>query len=143
MTLFRNCILTIAALAATQTIRLEFDVASIKINNQTVPWQDTRDNCGLNGMGSVNILPGGRLRVERALLSCIIQGAYSIRAFQVIGGPGWINTVHFDIDAKAGNANSSPEQVRTMLQTLLADRFRMRVHRETRQLPVYALTIAQ
>src|SRR6476646_8600105 len=72
----------------------EFEVASIKVNVMNVPWQDTRENCGLNGMGAVNILPGPRLRAQRALLSCIIQGAYSLRSYQVLGGPEWINSVH-------------------------------------------------
>src|SRR5262249_40420842 len=82
----------------------EFEVASIKVNVMDVPWQDTRENCGLNGMGMVSILPGPRVRAQRALLSCIIQGAYSLRAYQVLGGPEWINSIHYDIDAKATNS---------------------------------------
>src|SRR5262245_25753940 len=65
--------------------RPEFEAASIKENRRVVPWQDNRENCGLNGIGAVNILPGGRVRAERALLTCLIQGAYVIRPFQVVG----------------------------------------------------------
>src|SRR5690242_16174748 len=100
----------------------QFEVASIKVNRRDVPWQDTPDNCGLNGMGSVNILAGGRMRAERTLLSCIIQGAYQVRSFQVIGGSDWMNSIHYDVEATAG-FNASAEQTRIMLQALLADRF--------------------
>jgi uncharacterized protein (TIGR03435 family) len=129
--------------AQVRSNHVEFDVASIKENRQDVPWQDNRDNCGLNGMGSVNILPGGRLIAERALLACIIQGAYGVRPYQVVGGPPWLNSIHFDIDAKAENRNASSEEMRTMLQTLLADRFKLRVHKETRNIPVYELSVAK
>jgi uncharacterized protein (TIGR03435 family) len=121
----------------------EFEVASIKVNVMEVPWQDTRQNCGLNGMGMVSILPGPRVRAQRALLSCIIQGAYSLRAYQVIGGPDWINSIHYDIDAKATNSTATPDQTRLMLQALLRDRFMLKAHQETRDLPLYKLTIAK
>jgi uncharacterized protein (TIGR03435 family) len=123
--------------------RLEFEVASIRENRQAVPWQDNRGNCGLNGMGSVNILAGGRLRAERALLACVIQGAYAVRPYQVVGGPDWVNSIHFDVDAKAANASATTEEVRLMLQALLADRFRLQLHKETRNIPAYVLSIAK
>src|ERR1051326_7869934 len=118
---------TVLTVAMAQSVRLEFDAASIKVNVREVPWQDTRNNCGLNGMGSVTILPGGRVRAQRALLSCVIQGAYVVRSFQVIGGPDWINSVHYDIDAKSDKADISAQQSREMLQALLADRFKLRL----------------
>ena len=63
---------------------------------------------------------------------------------QIFGGPEWIGTDHFDIEAKVkGNVESVPtEQLRLMLQTLLEDRFRLKVHRETRELPVYNVIVA-
>jgi uncharacterized protein (TIGR03435 family) len=121
----------------------EFEVASIKVNVMNVPWQDTRENCGLNGMGGVSILPGPRVIARRALLSCIIQGAYSLRSYQVLGGPEWINSIHYDIDAKANNSSATPDQTRLMLQALLRDRFMLEGHPETRDLPVYILGIAR
>src|SRR5262249_2904563 len=101
-----------------QSSRLEFEVASVKVNARDVLWQDTRENCGLNGMGSVNILSDGRVKAQRSLLSCVIQGAYVVRPFQILGGPDWINSIHYDVDAKATNGNATPEQLRLMLQTL-------------------------
>ena len=120
----------------------EFEVASIKVNRRDVPWQDRRNNCGLNGMGTVDFFAGGRVRAQRALLCCIIQSAYSVRAFQVLGGPEWITSIHCDIDAKAATSNASTEQIRTMLQSLLSERFKLKLHKETRQLPIYVLTVS-
>src|SRR5262249_22742822 len=85
---------------------------------------------------------GGRVRAQRAVLSCLIQGAYNLRPFQIIGGPPWMDTLHYDVDAKS-ESTTNREQVRLMLQTLLEDRFKLKVHRETRQLAVYALTVAR
>jgi uncharacterized protein (TIGR03435 family) len=120
-----------------------FEVASIKMNIRDVPWHDTRENCGLNGMGFVNILPGGRVRAERALIPCILAGAYNLRPFQIVGGNDWVNSVHFDIEAKSADATINQERVRGMLRNLLTDRFRLKVHAETRQLPIYVLSVAK
>jgi len=62
-------------------------------------------------------------------------------AFQVAGGPAWIDSEGYDIDAKAKD-NTDPSQWWAMWQTLLADRFQLRLHRETRELPVYVLMAA-
>jgi uncharacterized protein (TIGR03435 family) len=71
-----------------------------------------------------------------------VIGAYGpLHDIQVTGGPGWINSDRFDIVAKAeGNPSTD---ARLMLRTLLADRFKLMVHHETRELPVYALVIAR
>jgi len=72
----------------------------------------------------------------------MIVNAYSVQPFQVSGGGGWVDSVHYDISAKAG-ARVSREDVLLMLQALLADRFRLAFRRETRQLPVFALVLAR
>ncbi len=90
-------------------------------------------------------LLGGRLSVENCTLSFIIQQAYGLREFQVVGGPQWVldgNGSRFDIQAKAA-ATTSDDQLKLMAQTLLADRFQLKVHREMRPIPVYALVIAK
>lgn len=132
-----------AVSAVSQTSQVpKFDVASIKVNVSKVPWHDSRENCQVNAMGypSILILPVVRVRVLRGLIPCILAGAYNLPPFQILGGPAWVNSVHFDIDAKSGTAVSDPEQIRAMLQALLADKFHMKVHRETRQMPVYVLS---
>ena len=64
---------------------------------------------------------------------------------QIIGGPGWARTDHFDIEAKPeGGARVLPgEQTKAMVQSLLEDRFQLKVHRETRDLPVYNLVLTK
>ena len=87
----------------------------------------------------VRAQPGGRLSTQNAPLLMLIQNAYAVQAYQVVGGPGWLNTDGFDIEAKP-ETNVDRKQTWPMLQTLLADRFKLALHRETRELPVYALT---
>ena len=59
-----------------------------------------------------------------------------------MGGPAWIGSAHYDIDAKA-DGNPNPSQMRLMMQTLLEERFKLKVHHETKQLPVYKLVVAK
>jgi uncharacterized protein (TIGR03435 family) len=61
---------------------------------------------------------------------------------QVVGGPAWINSEGYDIEAKP-RANTDSKQIWPMWQTLVADRFKPRLHRETRELPIYSLTVVK
>ena len=82
--------------------------------------------------------PGGRLNANNITLKDLIQIAYRIQSFQVTGGPAWLGSDGFDIIAKAEGdppLNQFPE----LLRPLLADRFALKFHRETKDLPVYAL----
>jgi uncharacterized protein (TIGR03435 family) len=110
----------------------EFQMASIQRN--TSNWSEpVRHPMG------VGLRPGGRLTAKNAPLMLLIQRAYGVQAFQVVGGPAWINSPGYDIEAKA-QGNTGQKQMWLMLQTLLADRFKLTLHRETRELPVYVLT---
>jgi uncharacterized protein (TIGR03435 family) len=75
-------------------------------------------------------------------LRLLIRTAYGVQSFQISGGPDWINTDGYDIEARV-EGNPSKRQLLLMLQSLLEDRFKLKVHRETRELPVYALTVAK
>lgn len=84
----------------------------------------------------------GRVAVRNADLRNIIKNAFGIRQdSELAGGPRWIETERYDIVATAPNA-ANHEQVLAMLQTLLAERFQLSVHREQRSAQVYKLTIA-
>ena len=107
-----------------------FEVASIK--------PTSREGADVQGRGDIRMMPGGRFIVERAQLRYIIQSAYDVKPFQLLGGPAWINSAHFDVEAKA-EGNPSPAVMRPMMQTLLEERFQLKVHHETRELPVYDL----
>jgi len=83
-----------------------------------------------------------------ASLMLLIQFAYAVHdsphwlplpACQVVGGPAWINSLRYDIEAKP-RGNTDPKQEWLMWQTLLSDRFKLRLHRERRELPIYNLT---
>jgi uncharacterized protein (TIGR03435 family) len=106
-----------------------FDVASIKLHTSAVSRH------------GVQALPGG-LHAENASVRLLMQNAYAVQAFQIVGGPGWVDSAGYDVEAKAVG-NPSRSQIWLMLQSLLEDRFRLKVHRETKELPVYALISAK
>ncbi len=118
------------------------DFQAVSIKRNTSNWSEPTQH--RMGVGSK---PGGPLRATNASLMLLIQFAYMVRdsahslpmlACQVIGGPAWINTDRYDIEAKP-EGNTDRKQMLVMLQTLLADRFKLKLHRETRELPVYEL----
>lgn len=86
-------------------------------------------------------------------LQMLIQNAYDVQSFQIAGAPSWVNSDKYDIEAKIEGTVAeelqklSPDQRRIenrrMLQALLADRFQLKLHRQTKELPVYALVIAK
>lgn len=107
---------------------LVFDVTSVKPNAS-----------GEQG-GSSKAQPGRYVGIN-VTLTRVIGLAYR-PVQELVGGPDWINTDRFDIE---GRAEGTPNQVQMleMLRSLLADRFKLAVHRETRQMPAYALTLAR
>ena len=92
------------------------------------------------GLQMVRPLPG-RLTAD-AGLRLIILNAYGVQAYQLAGGPDWLDRERYHIEAKAA-ANVGREQIFLMLQSLLADRFHLKVHRETKEMPVYDLVPAR
>jgi uncharacterized protein (TIGR03435 family) len=92
-------------------------------------------------------------RAGNATLRALIKDAYGVGDNQIVGGPGWIGSTEYQLDAKIDGAtvdalrklDSGQRGVarHAMLQALLADRFKLAFHRETRQLPVYSLIIAK
>ncbi len=116
--------------AANSTPR-KFEVASIK------PSQSD------SGPFGIRPAPGGeRYVASHVTLKLLITVAYRIKADQIAGGPAWMDSELYDMNAKAERP-SSIEELHAMLQDLLADRFKLRFHRETKQLPIYALTVGQ
>jgi uncharacterized protein (TIGR03435 family) len=108
-----------------------FDVASIK-----------PDSPGGVSTGDFRLLPGGRLSAEKVVLRFFIQNAFGLKPFQLSGGPVWTATQGYDIEAKA-EGNPTGAQMQKMMQALLEDRFKLKYHRETKELPVYALSAAK
>jgi uncharacterized protein (TIGR03435 family) len=117
-------------LFAQQEARPTFQVASIKLMTEPSSRIITRP------------LPGGGLKTEKAPVKLLIIQAYRVQGFQVIGGPSWIDSDGYNIEAKP-ESPTDEKGTWLMLQALLADRFALKVHRETRELPVYELTAAK
>ena len=90
----------------------------------------------------VRVQPGGRLIANTTLQGLILR-AYGIESYQVEGGPAWSTTDYFEIAAKAERETATDAQLFDMLKSLLAERFGLRVHVDTRQAQVYMLTLAR
>ncbi len=120
--------LLLTAVRAAAQDRPAFEVASVKP--------------GDGSSSDFRIYPGGRLRMTNLELDLIIREAYGIKRFQLTGGPAWIHTDRFSIDAKASGEPTRAE-VLAMLQTLLAERFQLKVRRETREENLFVLTVAK
>jgi uncharacterized protein (TIGR03435 family) len=84
----------------------------------------------------------GRLSWTNATLRQLIQLGYDVRPYQLIALPDWADTARFDVSATT-SFPASPQQMNTMLQGLLVDRFDLAVHRDRRELPVYALVLSR
>lgn len=109
---------------------LQFEVASVKPSD---PKQ----------VGSgVRYLPGGRFLISNYPLCLIVQEVYGLKGFQIEHAPKWAldNNFSFDIQAESA-APATVDQLKLMAQALLAERFHLKVHRDTREMPVYVLTI--
>jgi uncharacterized protein (TIGR03435 family) len=79
---------------------------------------------------------------RKAIVKRIIQAAYRLTEYEVSGGPGWLDSDTFDLEAKAGTP-ANEDQHRQMLQTLLADRFKLAAHRGSKDKPVDLLTVGK
>jgi uncharacterized protein (TIGR03435 family) len=114
----------------------EFEVASIK---PAAP-QD---------VGKMRIMmrggPGtedpGQITYSNVPLRNLVMNAYGMKNFQ-ISGPAWLDTGHFDVLAKVPKG-ATKEDLKVMLQKLLAERFQLQAHREKKELPIYALVVAK
>ncbi len=116
--------------------KLEFEVASIKA---AAPQQAGRNMIGING-GPETRDPG-QITYTNVPLRLLIQNAFNIKGFQLTA-PNSLDDVHFDILVKVP-PGATKEDVRVMLQNLLADRFGMKVHHEEKEMQAYALTVAK
>jgi bla regulator protein blaR1 len=92
----------------------------------------------------IQTAPGGRYIATGVTVKFLIAQAYGVRDFQISGGPGWIDSLGYEINAKAeSGTESKPGEMGMRLQGLLADRFQLKLTRETKELPIYALVIAK
>jgi len=115
-----------------------FEVVSVKVNlNDDAPE-------------AISLAPNGSIRYTAFRLRTLIAMAYRSEGLQrfdqIIGGPSWIGADRFDIVAKASDqadTQGTPTRVPERLRTLLRDRFRLRVHTDTRNMPAFALVVTR
>jgi uncharacterized protein (TIGR03435 family) len=110
---------------------LQFEVASIKLNNSgttTMKFPAPAE---------------GRFKAANFPLKALISFAYGVLGPQIFGAPEWTKTERFDVEARAAGTNLTRAQYQQMLRSLLEERFRLTAHRETRDLPVYELSITK
>jgi uncharacterized protein (TIGR03435 family) len=121
----------------------EFDVAVIRPNPG-----DTTGHSHIWSSAS-----DGNFKAQNVTALDLIRYAFGMPEMRISGGPGWMRSAKFDLEAKSDPAidarlrgldsAAAREQKRHMLQALLADRFALKVHQETRELPIYALVVAK
>jgi uncharacterized protein (TIGR03435 family) len=116
---------------------ISFEAASVKPNKSG------------DGNAMIRRQPGGRFNAVNVSVRFLITFAYQLQGYQLVGGPGWTVNDRFDIigkmegDSPPMPPGSGPDQMMLALRSLLAERFKLVVRRETRELDIYALIMAK
>jgi bla regulator protein blaR1 len=121
----------VAVLVALQGRPAVFEVASVK------PFTDS-----VLILSGITTISKGRLSATAITLKDLVASTYRVRGQAIIGGPEWASSERYNIEARAANEAGEAE-LRLMLQALLADRFRLRLHKDTRDGAVYALGVGR
>ncbi len=120
------------AQSATSEHAPKFEVASIKPSDPSVT--------GFR----IQSAPGGRFIASGVTVKFLIQQAYGVRDFQISGGPSWIDTLKFDLNAKADEETANQRDVMSLrMRALLEERFQLKLTHETKELPIYELVVAK
>jgi uncharacterized protein (TIGR03435 family) len=125
------CLACGVALAAQEPT---FEVASVKQNTSG------------DGGQFIRMLPGNRFNATNMSPRALVTLAYQLQQFQLVGGPAWMNTDHYDIVAKMAGEQApfvpgQPQPVMIAVRGLLAERFKLKLHKETREMDVYNLVM--
>src|SRR5688572_10738972 len=113
-----------------------FEVAAVKQNKSGQPFI------------RFGMQPGGRFNAENAPLIELLRFAFQVQPFQIEGAPGWTRSDRFDVTAKAEGEipQTAPGElgpIQLMMRSLLAERFGLVYHNETREMPIFALVLAR
>jgi uncharacterized protein (TIGR03435 family) len=127
----RAVLLALFAAAQIQqpTARVEFEVVSVKPGDPNDP-------------GSSGRFSQGRMEMKNTTLRSLIMSAYGLNEFQLAGLPKWSDSAKFNVVATVP-AGAARDQTSLMMQSMLADRFKLEFHRETRMIQEYALVVAK
>ena len=111
------------------TAPVEFEVVSVRPGNPNDPGSSGRST-------------PGSIEMRNTTLNTLVRSAYGLNEFQLVGGPKWAGSARFNVIAKMP-AGAKRDQVPLMMQAMLADRFKLKFHRETRTLNEYELVVAK
>jgi uncharacterized protein (TIGR03435 family) len=123
-------LLLLFVLAAAVLAQPRFEVATIK---------PVRDEATTGGVYTGH----GRMKADNVTLKRLVMGAYHIGPSQVVGGPPWLDTERFNVVAKSPQDVNDDDVLDTMVQALLAERFHLELHRESRPMPAYVIEVAK
>jgi uncharacterized protein (TIGR03435 family) len=113
-----------------------FDVVSIK------PYVSEGNPAGEGSR--TQALPGGRFSAQNVTVRKLIRNAFGVDDFQIVGAPGWIDSVSYDIEAKTvGGVEITRDNIPLLMQSLLENRFQLKFHRETQEMTEYALEVGK
>jgi bla regulator protein blaR1 len=129
---------SLLAQSTPQTPPVSFEVTSVKPSNPN-------PSAGMLGSIPMMMPQGvGRLTASNMPLRMLVRMAYGVQDFQIVGGPTWQTSNKYDIVAKAVDGTTTGTQdLLPMMKSLLAERFKLKTHTETRELPTYALVVAR
>lgn len=125
-------------------------IAGTALSGQTPAFEIASIKPAQGGAVGLFTYPGGRIIANSMTVEMLVEEAFDVQQFQLSGGPAWMRTDRYQIEAKppasspSSKANPSPpdrpnDEQRQMLQTLLADRFQLKIHREAKDGSVYVL----
>jgi len=122
-----------ASFAQSTEAKVAFEIADVHVSAKTTSF---------NQFARTGPVRGGRYEVKTATMVDLIRIAYGFDADKVLGGPNWLEMDRFDVIAKVP-PDFTPEMQKPMLQSLLEDRFKLVLHKDTKPLPAYALTVGK
>ena len=134
MTIGSSLLISVCCLSFAQTAETlpNFEIADVHVSPRPAgsPF--------MNQFARTGPVRGGRYEVKTASMVDLIRIAHGFDPDKILGGPSWLETDRFDIIAKVPQ-DSNPQTQKLMLQSLLEDRFKLKVHKENKPLPTYAL----
>src|SRR3954471_3836673 len=127
----RSIVITLVLLGGSAVFAQTFEVASIKA---AAPQTEGRFMVRMGG-------DPGRIDYTNVSLRDLIRQAYAVKDYQVVA-PDWTNSARFDVQAKLP-PDTPQEQRNMMMQALLAERFGLKIHKESKEVPVYSLVVGK
>jgi uncharacterized protein (TIGR03435 family) len=114
-----------------------FAVITAAAQRPTFEVASVRPNASGESGGEFTVRPGGQLAVRNMTVKDLLRNSFGFEDYRIVSGPDWMTRDRFDIAARTPDGTDG--QIREMVQSLLADRFKLAVHTETREMPAYAL----